>query len=135
MDRRSFMKYAGPSGTEGAGSTGSSGSGKKGPIVLHCDLAVDPAREQEMLDHFHNTFKPAAEKFANGYIDVKILKLRTVLQGGPLASGFNYRFQLTYQSEEQRQVWVASDVHSRVWPLIENTLTDKNFLVLLSDSV
>jgi len=33
------------------------------PIVLYCDLATDPAREQEMLDHYHNDFKPAAEKF------------------------------------------------------------------------
>ncbi len=109
--------------------------GHKGPIVLHCDLAVDPAREQEMLDHFHKTFKPAAEKFKNGYIDVKMLKLRTVLHGGPLPSGFNYRFQLTYESEEQRQVWVRSEIHKQVWPLIENTLTNKNFLVLLTDSV
>jgi len=109
---------------------------QKGPIVLYCDLAVDPAREQEMLDHFHQTFKPAAEKFKDGYMDVKILKLRTVLQGGPLANGdFNYRFQLTYQSEEQRQAWIASEIHNQVWPLIENTLTNKNFLVLLTDSV
>ena len=50
----------------------------KGQIVLYCDLKVDPKREQEMLDRYHNTFRPAAEKF-DGYIDVKMLKLRKVM--------------------------------------------------------
>ena len=41
---------------------------------------MDPSREEEMLKNFHNTFKPAAEKFP-GYIDVKLLKLRKVYTG------------------------------------------------------
>lgn len=106
----------------------------KNPIVLNCDLAVDPAREQEMLRHFRNTFKPAAEKFP-GYIDLKMLKLRTAYQGAAPA-GINYRFQLTYQSEELRQKWIKSDVHQKVWPPIENMLTNKaTYPVLLFDSV
>ena len=51
-----------------------------GPIVLYCDLAVDPNREQEMLHHFHHDFKPAAEKF-DGFIDLKMLRLRKVFMG------------------------------------------------------
>lgn len=106
-----------------------------GPIVLYCDLAVDPQREQEMLHHFHHDFKPAAETF-DGYIDLKMLKLRKVVQGGPPpAETINYRFQLTYQSEQKRQLWIASEVHGQVWPLIENTLTNKGYLVLLTDSM
>src|SRR3954468_15044661 len=66
------------------------------PILLHCDLSVDAAREPEMLKNFHTIFKPAAEKFP-GYIDVKLLKLRTVFTGAAPA-GMNYRFQLTFQS-------------------------------------
>ena len=65
---------------------GQSGSSTKKavahPIVLYCDMAVDPAQEQKMLDHYHNDFKPVAEKF-EGYIDLKIVKLRRVMQGGP----------------------------------------------------
>jgi hypothetical protein len=30
------------------------------PIQLHADLAVDPAKEQEMLDIFQKSFRPAA---------------------------------------------------------------------------
>ncbi|MET0532629.1 MAG: hypothetical protein ABW171_00245 [Steroidobacter sp.] len=105
------------------------------PIVLYCDLAVDPAREQEMLDAYHKHFKPVAQKH-RGYIDLKMLKLRKVIQGGPApAASINYRFQLTYESEALRQQWIASDDHAKYWPMIENTVADKGYLVLLTDAV
>jgi hypothetical protein len=116
-----------------AGVKGSPAQAAKNPIVLHVDLSVDPAKEQEMLRNFRTAFKPAAIKFP-GYIDVKLLKLNQAMQGTAPA-GMNYRFQLTYESEELRQKWVASDVHKKVWPMIENTLRSKDYLVLLFDSV
>ena len=100
-------------------------------IQLHLDLAVDPAREKEMLHNFETIFRPEAVRH-QGYIDVKMLKLRTALQGSAPA-GLNYRFSLTYRSEELRQKWVASPEHQRVWPTIENTLSSKNYTVLLFD--
>lgn len=104
-------------------------------IVLYCDLAIDPAREQEMLDHYHKDFKPVAEKFP-GYIDLKMVKFRKVMQGKPAPeNGVNYRFQLTFESEEARQKWIASPTHKRVWPLIENTVLNRDYLVLLTDIV
>jgi hypothetical protein len=110
------------------------GAATKKPIVLYCDLEVDPAREQEMLDHFHNKFKPAGAKF-KGFIDLKMLKLRTLIQGYELPKTVNYRFQLTYENEELRQIWIASKVHADLWPGIENTLTNKKFQVVLFDEV
>lgn len=104
------------------------------PIVLYCDLIVDPAREAEMLHHFHTRFKPAGAKFP-GFIDLKMLKLRQVIQGFKLPAGVKYRFQLTYQNEELRQKWIASKTHAQLWPGIENTLLDKNFHVSLFDEV
>ncbi len=104
----------------------------KNPIVLYCDLSVDSAHEKQMLDNFHNIFKPAAVKFA-GYIDVKLLKLRTVYTGSA-PPNVNYRFQLTYESEELRQKWIKSDVHQKVWPTVENTLASKDYATLLFDS-
>jgi hypothetical protein len=100
-------------------------------IQLHVDLAVDPAKEKEMLKNFETIFRPAASK-QPGYIDVKMLKLRSTLMGKAPA-GVNYRFALTFQSEELRQKWVASDVHQRVWPTIENMLSTKNYTVMLFD--
>lgn len=86
-----------------------------------------------MLHNFETVFKPAAVAF-EGYIDVKMCKLRSALQGEP-PSGVNYRFQLTYQSEELRQRWVVSETHQKVWPTIENALRSRDFVVLLFDSM
>jgi hypothetical protein len=78
MKRRSYLTamLAAIPGTKGIRAQQSATN----PIVLYCDLTVDPSREEEMLKNFHNTFKPAAEKFP-GYIDVKLLKLRKVYTG------------------------------------------------------
>ena len=115
-----------------AGTKAGRAQGAKDPIVLYCDLTVDPSHEQEMLKNFHTIFKPAAEKFP-GYVDVKLLKLRTVYSGAAPA-GVNYRFQLTYESEEARQKWIHSAIHLKVWPTVENTLSSKNYSTLLFDS-
>jgi hypothetical protein len=116
----------------GASVAGALAAGPGHPIQLHVDLAVDPANEREMLHNFETIFRPEAAKHP-GYIDVKMLKLRAALQGTAPA-GVNYRFSLTYQSEELRKKWVASAEHQRVWPAIENTLSSKNYTVLLFDA-
>jgi hypothetical protein len=115
----------------GAGATCALAASPWHPIELHVDLAVDPAKEKEMLHNFETIFRPEAAKHP-GYIKVNMLKLRTALQGSA-PPGVNYRFSLTYQSEELRQKWVASAEHQRVWPTIENTLSSKNYTVLLFD--
>ncbi len=134
MKRRSYLK-AMLTATVGLSEAGALAPKKQAqnPIVLYVDLSVDPANEQEMLHNFHTIFKPAALKFP-GYIDVKMCKLRSAIQGAP-PSGVNYRFQLTYESEELRQKWVASETHQKVWPTFGNTLNSKNYVVLLFDSV
>ncbi|SRR5713101_6962037 len=128
MKRRSYLKAM-----LAAGATMKTASPQRtqNPIVLHVDLSVDPAKEQEMLRNYHNTFKPAAMKHP-GYIDLKMCKLRSALQGAA-PKGANYRFQLTFKSEELRQNWVASETHQKVWPTIENTLKSKDYTVLLFD--
>ncbi len=106
----------------------------KKSIVLYCDLAVDPKREKEMLDHFHKVFAPVATRH-KGYIDVKMLKLSKHIQGPTLPKAINYRFQLTYETEELRMAWVNSDDHAKAWPGIGNTLLDQNFQVDVFDNV
>jgi heme-degrading monooxygenase HmoA len=115
----------------GASAAGAQAVGPGHPIQLHVDLAVDPTKEKELLHNFETIFRPEAAKHP-GYISVKLLKLRTAIQGSA-PSGINYRFALTYQSEELRQKWVASAEHQKVWPTIENTLSSKNYTVLLFD--
>jgi hypothetical protein len=65
------------------------------PIQLHCDLNVDPKREQEMLDKFEKVFRPVARR-QPGFIDLKMLKLKDPIRGPVPAK---YRFELTMASE------------------------------------
>ena len=102
-------------------------------IRLFVDMAVDPAKEQEMLRHFETVFRPAAKKF-QGFIDVNMLKLRSALVG-TAPTGANYRFEINYESEELRQKWIASDIHAQVWSAMEKTLSSPNYTVLLFDVV
>src|ERR1044071_6270709 len=129
MKRRTYLKTMLAAGVV---STAAEAADAARPIQLHVDLSVDPAKEKEMLKNFETIFRPAAAK-QPGYIDVKMLKLRSAVMGKAPA-GLNYRFVLTYQSEELRQKWIASDVHQKVWPPIENALTSKNYTVMLFDA-
>ena len=103
-------------------------------IRLYVEMDVAPAREKEMLDTFHNVFVPEAVKH-EGYIRVKMLKRRTMIQG-TAPKQHNYRFELEFESEELRQKWIASAGHQRVWPPVERTMTTlKDYPVVLYDEV
>jgi len=128
MKRRTYLQTM---LAAGAASAAAQAADPALPIQLHVDMIVDPAKEKEMLKNFETIFRPAASK-QPGYIDVKMLKLRSTLMGKAPA-GVNYRFALTFQSEELRQKWIASDVHQKVWPTIETTLSTKNYTVMLFD--
>jgi hypothetical protein len=103
-------------------------------IRLYVEMDVPPAREREMLAAFHDTFVPEAVKH-EGYIRVKMLKRRSMVQGTAPAA-HNYRFELEFENEELRQKWIASAGHQRVWPLVERTMTtQKDYPVVLYDEV
>lgn len=131
MKRRKYLQTLLAAGT-GLAASQAIGRAAGQPVQLHVDLAVDPTKEKEMLHNFETIFRPAATK-QPGYIDVKMCKLRTTV-AGKAPAGFNYRFVLTFASEDLRQKWVATDTHKKVWPTIENTLRDKNYNVLLYDA-
>ena len=142
VNRRSWIATAALSlGTGLVQTEGFSGAEAKplaksenGVIVLNCDLAVIPAKEREMLDVFHNRFRPAAAKFS-GFIDLKMLKFNQLQQGAALPKGINYRFQLTYESLALQQIWVHSPTHKALWPLMAATLSNPNdFQVLIFDN-
>jgi hypothetical protein len=103
-------------------------------IRLYVEMEVAPSRERELLDAFHNVFVPEAVKH-EGYIRVKMLKRRSIIQGAAPAA-HTYRFELEFESEELRQKWIASAGHQRVWPLVERTMTtQKGYPVVLYDEV
>jgi hypothetical protein len=104
-----------------------------GTIQLFVDMSVDPAKEQEMLRYFDAVFRPAARKF-QGFIDVRILKLRSTLMG-TMPGDVNYRFSISYDSEELRQKWIASEIHIEVWGQMEKFLSSTDYTVVLFDVV
>ena len=103
-------------------------------IRLYVEMDVPPGRAREMLEAFLDRFGPEAVKH-EGYIRVKMLKRRSILQGTAPAA-HTYRFELEFESEELRQQWIASAGHQRVWPLLERTMTtQKDYPVVLYDEV
>src|SRR5450432_3074213 len=125
MERRTYLKTLLAAGAVSAMPAADAAH----PILLHVDLEVDPAKEKEMLKNFETIFKPAAVK-QPGYIEVEMLKLNSVPMGkAPV--GMNYRFSLKFQNEALRQKWINSDLHKKVWPTIEKTLSSPNYTVVL----
>ena len=103
------------------------------PIELLLDLEVDPAKEKEMLANYKNTFRPAITK-QPGFVDVKLMKLRTEM-AGKAPPNCSYRLLISFQNEDQRKAWVATPLHQKVWPTIENTLKGAKYIALLYDLV
>ncbi len=100
------------------------------PIQLHVDLDVAPGKEAELVKNFKSVFRPAISK-QPGFVDVKLLKLRTTPMGD--APKTKYRLIISFQTEEQRTTWVATADHQRAWPSIENLLVGKKFGAVLYD--
>ena len=134
MNRRESLKSAVGAVAAAAGLVGLAppAFAQTNHVRVYVEMDIDPADEAEMLDLFHNQFVPEAVKH-EGYIRVKLLKRRTVIQG-TAPETTNYRFELEYENEELRQQWAASDGHQRVWPLIEKFIkTQGTYPVTLYD--
>jgi heme-degrading monooxygenase HmoA len=96
------------------------------PIELHVDLAVEPTKEKELVSTFHTIFEPVIRK-QPGFVSVSLLK--------PRGAASAYRLVISFETEEQRLAWVATDDHQRVWPRMENNLTGLKFTTVLWDKV
>jgi heme-degrading monooxygenase HmoA len=103
----------------------------KKPIQLHCDLDVDPPKEKEMLANYAKVFKPAISK-QPGFVEVELMKMREVI-AGKVPNALPYRINISFQTEEQRKTWVATDVHQQAWPTIEKTLKGEKARCVLYD--
>jgi heme-degrading monooxygenase HmoA len=103
------------------------------PIMLHCDLFLNPAKEKEMLANYHKTFRPAIRK-QPGFVSVSLLKLRKENQGKAPA-GASYRLMISFKTEEERVTWTKTDLHQQAWGTIEACLVGEKFNALLYDPV
>jgi heme-degrading monooxygenase HmoA len=102
------------------------------PIELHLDLEVDPAKEQDLVKTFKDVFYDAISA-QPGYVNVKLLKLAKEL-AGPAPANRLYRLVIVFATEQQRQTWVATDLHQQVWPKMEANLKGAKYNALLYES-
>src|SRR6266516_7319136 len=100
MNRRGILRsaFVATAAALGAGRFATPAQAQTRHIRLYVEMDVPPGREREMLDAFHNVFVPEAVKH-DGYIRVKMLKRRTIVQGTAPAD-HSHRFELEFESEE-----------------------------------
>lgn len=116
-----------------AGGAGATMAAPAAAIQLHVDLEVDPAKEKDLLATYRKTFRPAISK-QPGFVAVTLLKLRKEMKGTAPA-GATHRLIISFETEDQRQKWVASDLHQQVWPSMEKSLKGAKFIAILYDPV
>jgi heme-degrading monooxygenase HmoA len=89
------------------------------PIQLHVQLEVDPARQNSLVETFHKVFEPVISR-QPGFVSVTLLK-----------SAAGYLLVISFETEQQRVNWVATEDHQRVWPQMEANLTGAKFSTML----
>ena len=87
------------------------------PMQLHVDLKVDPSQAAGLKETFDKVFRPVIRK-QPGFVDVRLLKYSLSKMGQPPA-GCTYRLLISFETEKQREAWVASADHQKVWPQME----------------
>jgi heme-degrading monooxygenase HmoA len=127
MNRRNYLKTL----AAALPAAGMAAAAAAPPVQLHSDLEVDPAREKEMLAAFRQNIRPTISR-QPGFVSVQLIKLRQELRGKAPA-GCTYRLIISFQTEELRLKWVATDEHQKVWPTVERTLIGQKYNALLYD--
>ncbi len=126
MTRRRCLKTVVLTGT--AGALGAAPAAERA-IQLHVDLDVDPAREKTLLETYRNEFRPAIRK-QPGFVDVRLMKLVSA-PAGQAPPNTNYRLLVSFEKEEQRKAWVATETHQKLWPLMEKNLRSVKYNAVL----
>ncbi len=102
------------------------------PIELHIDLEAAPGREKQLISAFRTVFEPAV-RGQPGFVSVRLLKLREEIAGkNPTTAG--YRLVLSFETEQQRLAWVATEAHHRAWPEIAKTLAGMKAIAMLYEA-
>ncbi len=97
------------------------------PMQMHVDLLVEPSQEAALKETYEKVYCPAIRK-QPGFVDVKLLKFRVARAGNTQPAGA-WRLIISFQTEEQRENWVKTDDHQRVWPQMEKHMKMVNALV------
>ena len=80
-----------------------------GPVELHIWLTAKSGQSDALQKTFAEVFYPAVSSMA-GFRSALLMRK-------PATDEFTVR--LSFDTEEQRMEWVASDKHQRAWPALE----------------
>lgn len=79
-----------------------------GPVELHIWMTAEPGQSDALRKTFEKVFYPAVSSMP-GFRNALLMRK-------PGTDEFTVR--LSFDSEEQRMDWVASDKHQRAWPAL-----------------
>lgn len=87
-------------------------------MVLQMDFVVEKENAVAFEKMYYSIYVPAMT-VQNGYLSSKLLRLFSdnlakEIQAEP--TSFNYQIQISFDTEENRKKWVASDQHKIAWP-------------------
>lgn len=87
-------------------------------MALQMDFVVPKENGEAFEKMYHSIYVPAM-LVQQGYLGSKLLRLfpedmAKTIQAEP--TNFNYQIQISFDSEENRRRWVASDQHQIAWP-------------------
>lgn len=87
-------------------------------MVLQMDFVVDKANAKDFEKMYYSVYVPAMT-VQEGYLSSKLLRLfpeglATEIEAEP--TSYNYQIQISFDTEENRRKWVASDQHQIAWP-------------------
>ena len=80
-------------------------------------LALD-GKQEELESRFRDTFLPAISKQA-GFLGAHLIR--------SVENALKYHIEFTFESEELRQDWVASDDHQHAVPILKALCSDWDF--------
>jgi len=87
-------------------------------IALQMDFVV-PKENAEGFEKMYSSIYVPAMQVQQGYLSSKLLRvfpdnLEKEIQGEPTT--YNYQIQISFDTEENRRKWVASEQHKIAWP-------------------
>ena len=100
-------------------------AGKPAAMVLQMDFVV-PAENKEAFEKMYRSIYVPAMIVQEGYLESKLLKLfpdevSKSIQAEPTT--YNYQIQISFDTEEHRRKWVASNQHQIAWPAASGLAT------------
>lgn len=87
-------------------------------MVLEMDFVVDKKNAQAFEEMYYSIYVPAMI-VQDGYLSSKLLRLYSVDQAREIEAEpttYNYQILISFETEEKRRKWVASDQHQIAWP-------------------